>query len=261
MLFGEHDFLDRFDAAARAGFKGVEYIGPYDFIARCQAARTEEERPDPGAVQPAGRRLGQGRARHCRAAGPGEEFRQGVAKAIAYAQALGCQQVNCLAGIAPTGADRKRAGNDLRRKPRLRGGQAGAGQGIRLVIEPINTRDIPGFFLNTTDQALAMIARKSVRNLFLQYDIYHMQIMEGDLARTIEANLAASRISSWRTIPAVTSRARARSTTLPLRASRPHRLFRLDRLRIQAEGRHRGRPGLVQPIIGRAGSRGRLSAG
>ena len=86
--------------------------------------------------------------------------------------------------------------------------------GIKLLIEAINTRDIPGFFLTNTKQALAIIEKVGSDNLYLQYDIYHMQIMEGDLARTIEANLTASRISSLRTILAATSRGRARSTIL-----------------------------------------------
>ncbi len=117
-----------------------------------------------------------------------EEFRAGVDKAITYARALGCPQVNCLAGIAPAGVDAKTAedvfvGNLKFAAERLEKA------GIRLLVEPINTRDIPGFFLTNTRQALGILDRVGSENLYIQYDIYHMQIMEGNLARTMEANL------------------------------------------------------------------------
>ena len=188
MLFTEHDFLDRFDAAARAGFKGVEYIAPYDHEPETVAARLTKN----GLIQvlfnlPPGD-WGKGERGIAVLPERVEEFRKGVDTAITYAKALGCPQVNCLAGIAPAGVapdvledvfveNLKFAAEKLEKA------------GIRLLIEPINTRDIPGFFLTNTSQALAIIDRVGSKNLFLQYDIYHMQIMEGDLARTIEANL------------------------------------------------------------------------
>ena len=116
------------------------------------------------------------------------EFRQGVGKAISYAQALGCGQVNCLAGIAPAGANREALENVFVENLAFAAEKLEQA-GIRLLIEPINTRDIPGFFLTDTRQALGIIERVGSKNLYLQYDIYHMQVMEGDLARTIEANL------------------------------------------------------------------------
>jgi len=188
MLFGEHDFLDRFDAAARAGFKGVEYIGPYDHAPDVVAARLKKN----GLTQvlfnlPPGD-WGKGERGIAVLPDRVPEFRQGVAKAISYAQALDCQQVNCLAGIAPAGADRKVL-EDVLAENLAFAAEKLEQAGIRLLIEPINTRDIPGFFLTHSDQALGLIDRIGSKNLFLQYDIYHMQIMEGDLARTIEANL------------------------------------------------------------------------
>ncbi|MER8473610.1 hydroxypyruvate isomerase [Mesorhizobium sp. M1328] len=189
MLFPEHNFLDRFDAAARAGFKGVEYIGPYDHAPDVVAARLKKN----GLTQvlfnlPAGD-WAKGERGIAILPDRVPEFRQGIAKVVTYAHALGCEQVNCLAGIAPQGVDRSVlevvfAENLAFAAEKLE--QAG----IRLLIEPINTRDIPGFFLNYSHQALALIDRVGSKNLFLQYDIYHMQIMEGDLARTIEANLS-----------------------------------------------------------------------
>lgn len=190
MLFGEHDFLDRFDAAARAGFAAVEYIAPYDHAPDVIAARLKKNGltqalfnlpPGDWAAGERGIAVLPDRI---------HEFRQGVDKAIAYAQALGCTQVNCLAGIAPQGVDRDAVENVFVENLRFAAEKLKAA-GIRLLIEPINVRDIPGFFLTNTKQALALIDKVGSDNLYLQYDIYHMQIMEGDLARTIENNLAA----------------------------------------------------------------------
>jgi hydroxypyruvate isomerase len=117
------------------------------------------------------------------------EFRQGVSQALVYAQALGVKQLNCLAGITPTAT----IPPILARQTLLDNLRYAADQlkphGIRLLIEPINTFDIPGFFLCHSHQALALIKDCGSDNLFLQYDIYHMQRMEGELANTIQANL------------------------------------------------------------------------
>ena len=189
MLFGEHDFLDRFDAAARAGFAAVEYIAPYDHAPDVVAARLKKNGltqalfnlpPGDWAAGERGIAVLPDRI---------HEFRQGVDKAITYAQALGCTQVNCLAGIVPAGVDREVLENVFVENLKFAVEKLKAA-GIRLLIEPINVRDIPGFFLTNTKQALALIDKVGSDNLYLQYDIYHMQIMEGDLARTIEANLS-----------------------------------------------------------------------
>ena len=188
MLFGEHDFLDRFDAAARAGFQGVEYIGPYDHSPEVVSARLKKNglsqvlfNLPPGDWAKGERGIAVLPDRI-------DEFRRGVDTAITYARALDCPQVNCLAGIAPQDIDRAAlettfVANLAYAAKKLK--QAG----IKLLIEPINTIDIPGFFLTRSGQALELIERIGSDNLFLQYDIYHMQIMEGDLARTIEKNL------------------------------------------------------------------------
>lgn len=117
-----------------------------------------------------------------------EEFRSGVDRAIAYAKVLGNTQVNCLAGIKPEGVSDDQARRTLVENLRFAAEKLQAA-GILLVAEPINTRDIPGFFLNRTEQALALFDEVGSNNLKLQYDIYHMQIMEGDLAPTIEKHL------------------------------------------------------------------------
>lgn len=188
MLFGEDVFLDRFDAAKRAGFEGVEYVGPYDHEPEVVAAQLKKN----GLTQvlfnlPPG---DWGKGERGIAIQPGriDEFRKGVDAAIIYAKALGCVQVNCLAGIAPEGVERS-ALEDVFVENLKFAAEKLQNEGIKLLIEPINTHDIPGFFLNSSSQALAIMDRVGSGNIFLQYDIYHMQIMEGDLARTMEANL------------------------------------------------------------------------
>jgi len=189
MLFREHDFLDRFGAAARAGFRGVEYLFPYDFDKGVLAERLEAH----GLVQalhnlPAGDWGAGERGIACLPDRVGE-FQDGVGRAIDFATALGCKQLNCLAGIAPEGVDPDRLRATLIDNLRF-AAEALARAGIRLLMEPINTRDIPGFFVHGTRQALAIMDAVGSDNLRLQYDVYHMQIMEGDLARTVEENLA-----------------------------------------------------------------------
>ena len=188
MMFNEVDFLDRFAAASKAGFKGVEYLFPYDYNKEELAERLQQE----GLTQvlhnvPAGD-WGAGERGIACLPERVSEFRDGIGSAIEYANALGCKQVNCLVGIAPESVSsatlRETFVSNLKFAAPLLG-QAG----IRLLIEPINTRDIPGFYLTSTAQARSIIDDVGSDNLSLQYDIYHMQIMEGDLARTFEENL------------------------------------------------------------------------
>ncbi|MBI3451559.1 MAG: hydroxypyruvate isomerase [Rhodospirillales bacterium] len=189
MLFNEVDFLDRFALAAQAGFKGVEYLFPYAYPKQQLADRLKQN----GLVQvlhnlPAGAWDKGERGIAC-LPDRVNEFRDGVGKAIEYATALGCKQVNCLAGVAPASAAYEKLRETLGANLKYAAGELKAA-GIRLLIEPINTRDIPNFYLNTTRQTLGIMADVGADNLWLQYDAYHMQIMEGDLAHTIETNLA-----------------------------------------------------------------------
>ena len=188
MLFTELPFLDRFEAAATAGFKGVEFLFPYDLDAGQLKGLLETH----GLIQvlhnlPAGDWAG-GERGIATLPGREAEFREGVGKAIHYAKTLGCTQLNCLVGIPPKDADRASIEARMTENLRYAAGQLGDA-GIALLIEPVNTRDIPGFHLNRTAQARAIIEDGKLANTFIQYDIYHMQIMEGDLARTIAANL------------------------------------------------------------------------
>jgi hydroxypyruvate isomerase len=187
-LYTDLPLLDRFAAARKSGFTGVEYMSPYeetksDLIARLSDnGLTQVLHNLPVGDWAAGERgiaILPGRV---------EEFRRGVAKAIDYASALGCGQVNCLVGVAPKGADAKELHRTLVANLAFAAGELAKAK-IKLLIEPCNTRDIPGFFLTRTDQALRLIDEVGSDNLFVQYDIYHAQVMEGDLARTVEANL------------------------------------------------------------------------
>jgi hydroxypyruvate isomerase len=185
MLFNEVDFLDRFEAAARAGFQGVEYLFPYGY----PKAQLAERLAANGLTQvlhnlPAGDWARGERGIACLPGREGE-FQDGVGKAIEYAKALGCKQLNCLAGIAPLSIDPARIRDTFVGNLRFAAEKLAAA-GIRLLIEPCNTRDIPGFFLNRSQQAIEIIDDVGSDNLWLQYDIYHMQIMEGDLAPSIQ---------------------------------------------------------------------------
>ncbi|NWG12996.1 MAG: hydroxypyruvate isomerase [Acidobacteria bacterium] len=188
MMFNEVEFTERFAAAAHAGFRAVEYLFPYAY----EANRLEDLLAQHGLAQvlfnlPAGDWAAGDRGIACLPGRVGE-FRDGIGKAIDYAKVLGCSQVNCLAGILPEGVSAAQARDTFVANAAFAAGELER-HGIRLLIEPINTRDMPGFFLNRTRQALDVIAEAGSKNLGLQYDVYHMQIMEGDLAWTIEKNL------------------------------------------------------------------------
>jgi hydroxypyruvate isomerase len=192
MLYNEHGFLDRFDAAAAAGFHGVEFLFPYAFPAGEIAGRLARHRLELVLHNlPAGNWEAGERGIACHPARVGE-FQDGVDKAITYAKALGAPQLNCLAGIVPQGVTRAAAHATFVSNLAFAAGKL-EGEGLRLLIEPINTYDIPGFFLSGTRQALDIIDETGSGNLFLQYDIYHMQRMEGELANTIKANLGRIR--------------------------------------------------------------------
>ena len=188
MLFNEVGFLDRFDGAARAGFKGVEYLFPYPYEKTVIEERLHwYEMTQVLFNLPAGDWDAGERGIACDPDRVGE-FQDGVGTAIEYATALKCERLNCLAGIAPPAVEPDKlrdtfVSNLKFAAPKLQEA------GVKLLIEPINTRDIPGFYLTHTAQARSIIEEVGSDNLGLQYDVYHMQIMEGDLAPTIEANL------------------------------------------------------------------------
>jgi hydroxypyruvate isomerase len=189
MLFTELPFLDRFEAAAKAGFKAVEFLFPYAWTAEEIKQRLDDHGLTlvlhnlPAGDWDAGER---GIACHPDRV---EEFRAGVVKAIAYAKVLGVGQLNCLAGKAPAGVSDPLLHQTLVDNLKFAANALQAA-GLRLLIEPINSFDIPGFYLNFTSQALSILDEVGADNAFVQYDIYHAQRMEGELAATMQKHLA-----------------------------------------------------------------------
>ena len=188
MLFNEVPFMDRFEQAAQAGFEAVEFLFPYDFAAEDIRAKLKGNKLAlvlhnlPAGDWAAGER---GIACHPNRV---DEFRAGVAKAISYATVLEVGQLNCLAGKLPDGVSAQQAHAVFVENLRFAAGELKKA-GLRLLIEPINTFDIPGFFLSRTDQALAILKEVGADNLFIQYDIYHAQRMEGEIAATLRDRL------------------------------------------------------------------------
>lgn len=193
MLYPELDFLDRFDAAAKDGFDGVEYLFPYAFPAAEIAARLKAN----GLKQvlfnaPPGNWDGGERGLAC-LPGRENEFRDGIAKALEYAVALDCPRVHVMAGLLPASLPRETAKSTYVENLRWAAGEA-AKAGRDLLIEPINTRDIPGFFLNRQDEAHAIVEAIGAPNLKVQFDLYHCQIVEGDVAMKIRKYLPTGRV-------------------------------------------------------------------
>jgi len=193
MLYTEHRFLDRFAAAAQDGFTAVEYLFPYDHDARDIARRLQ----DNGLQQvlfnaPPGDWSAGERGLAC-LPGRETEFRQGFAKALEYASALDCPRIHVMAGLAPPAADPA-----LLRTTYLCNlswaASAAAALGREVLMEPINTRDMPGFYLNRQDVAHAIVQEIGAPNLKVQMDLYHCQIVEGDLAMKLRHYLPGGRV-------------------------------------------------------------------
>ena len=192
MLFTEHAFLERFKAAADAGFKAVEFLFPYAFEVNQIKQQLQDNKLQLVLHNlPAGNWEAGERGIACLPERV-EEFRQGVDLAIGYARALEVRQVNCLVGIRPADLSITTAQATLVSNLSYAADKLQA-DGIALLIEPINTFDIPGFFLSGTQQALDLIQATGSDNIFVQYDIYHMQRMEGELINTIKTNLGKIR--------------------------------------------------------------------
>jgi hydroxypyruvate isomerase len=194
MLYPELAFLDRFEAAARDGFRAVEYLFPFDHPQAELAARLK----DHGLQQvlfnaPPGDWAGGERGLAC-LPGREAEFAEGMERALTYATALACPRVHVMAGLAPAGSTREALRgvyvDNLRRAA-----EAAAKVGVDVLMEPINTRDIPGFFLNRQDEAHAIVQEVGLPNLKVQMDLYHCQIVEGDVAMKIRQYLPTGRVA------------------------------------------------------------------
>lgn len=188
MLFGEVEFPERFAAAARAGFKAVEIQFPYGWSRRQLAELAQQAGVGVVLINiPAGDSKKGDRGIACLPARVAE-FREGVAKAIEYGKALGCRQMNCLAGVAPRDADGATLRETYVSNLRHAAGEL-ARHGMTLLVEPISTHAVPDFYLNRSAEAFALVAEVGADNLKVQYDLYHMHNMGDDLAATIAANL------------------------------------------------------------------------
>lgn len=188
MLFTDVDFMDRFEKASQFGFKGVEYLFPYGWKKEQLSEKLEKY----GLQQvlhnlPAGN-WGAGERGIACLSGREGKFQEGVGLAIEYAKALNCKRLNCLVGKTPQGVPPEKVRQTLVSNLQF-AAAALEKEGIRLLIEPLNDRDIPGFYLIHTQDALRLMEEVNHSNLWLQYDIYHMQIMEGNLTKTILNNL------------------------------------------------------------------------
>ncbi|MFZ4535358.1 2-oxo-tetronate isomerase [Propionivibrio sp.] len=189
MMFNEVPFQERFAAAAKAGFVAVEFLFPYDYPV-ADVTRWLQEAGLKSALfnMPPGNWT-EGERGIASIPGREEEFRAGVAKSLEYALSMGTPTIHAMAGLLPEGADR-----EWHRAVFVENiwyaAKALAEKNLTLVIEPINTRDIPGYFLNTQAEAHAICAEIGAANLKVQMDFYHAQIVEGDLSMTLKNNFA-----------------------------------------------------------------------
>ncbi len=193
MLYNEHPFLDRFAAAAADGFTAVEYLFPYDFT----APELARQLADHGLQQvlfnaPPGDWNAGERGLAC-LPGRQAEFRAGLQRALDYAHTLNCPRIHVMAGLAPQGADRAELQRTYEDNLAWAAQQAQAA-GRTLLIEPINPRDIPGFFLNRQDEAHRIVQAIGSPHLKVQMDLYHCQIVEGDVAMKLRQYLPTGRV-------------------------------------------------------------------
>jgi hydroxypyruvate isomerase len=189
MLYPQHDFLARFGAAAGDGFEAVEYLFPYDFTAAEIKLRLEDFGLTQALFNAPPGDWGKGERGIASLPGRESEFRSGFQKALEYAAVLGNDRIHVMAGLLPS--------EDLRQKHHAvylenlsHAAQEAAKVGITVLIEPINTRDMPGFFLNRQDQGQAVCKEVGADNLKVQFDFYHCQIVEGDVTSKLRRDFA-----------------------------------------------------------------------
>ena len=188
MMYTEHAFLERFAAAARDGFQAVEFLFPYEYPAAEIRSRLDANGLELALFNAPPGDWAKGERGMASIPGREAEFRETIAKALEYARVLGNQRLHVMAGLIAAHEDRAR--NAAAFVANLaHAAKEAAALGITVVIEPINTRDIPGFFLNRQDEAHAFCAQVGARNLQVQMDLYHCQVVEGDLATKIRRHI------------------------------------------------------------------------
>ena len=196
MLYPELDFLDRFEAAAKDGFEAVEYLFPYAWDAREIAARLKANGLQQVLFNAApGNWDGGERGLAC-VPGREPEFQRAVQQALVYARALDCPRVHVMAGLVPQGSSRESVRATFVANVRSAAALA-AKQGVDLLLEPINTRDIPGFFLNRQEDAHLLVEEIGADNVQVQFDLYHCQVVEGDVAMKIRQYLPTGRVAHF----------------------------------------------------------------
>lgn len=202
MMYTELPFLERFEAAAQDGFKGVEFLFPYEWpmeqLAKLLQRHSLQQvlfNAPPGGMDPSGIAAAWGQGMRGTAALPGREaeFRAGVMLALRYAQALRCPRIHCMAGVLLPDTDPVLAQATFEANLRW-AAQAAAVQDTTLLIEPINTRDMPGYFLHHQAHAHQTVTQVGTANLQVQMDLYHCQIMEGDVAMKLRQYLPTGRV-------------------------------------------------------------------
>ena len=247
-LFPDLPLLERFEAAAKAGFKGVELLSPYEVPVKAIRERLDGT----GLKQvlfnsPAGDRAAGERGMAC-IPGRDVEFRESVHRALDYAAALDCKLIHLMAGVQPEGVPYDTAAGLYAINLAWAAEEAQAA-GVRLTIEAINHRDVAGYFLRTQEQATALIAAIGLERVGLQFDLYHCQTGQGDVTRRLEALMP---LIAHMQVADVPGRKRARHGRdrlgVPIRTYPGARIRRMDRLRIPAERRHRGRPFLASAL-------------
>jgi hydroxypyruvate isomerase len=188
MMYNEHAFLDRFGAAARDGFKAVEFLFPYDFSAADLKARLDEHQLTQALFNAPPGDWAAGERGIASLPGREDEFRRSVDTALGYARVLGNRKLHVMAGLIAPDESRERH-REVYLQNLAYAAKAAQADGITIVIEPINTRDIPGFFLNRQDDAQAICTEVGAPNLQVQFDCYHCQIVEGDLAVKLKRDM------------------------------------------------------------------------
>jgi hydroxypyruvate isomerase len=205
MMYPELPFLDRFDAAAEDGFKAVEFLFPYAFQKADIQARLRSNglqqvlfNAPPGGTEPEaiGKAWEGGMRGTACLPGREAEFRCGVALALEWAQALACPRIHLMAGLIPAGMERENVQPTYVDNLRWAAAEA-ARAGLDVLIEPINTRDIPRFFLNRQDHAHEIVGEVAAPNLKVQMDLYHCQVVEGDVAMKIRKYLPTGAVGHF----------------------------------------------------------------
>jgi 2-dehydrotetronate isomerase len=189
LMYNEHPFLDRFAAAAADGFEAVEFLFPYEYPASDIKARLDAAKLTQAIFNAPPGDWNGGERGVASLPGREDEFRRGIETALAYARVIGNRKLHVMAGLAAPGVPREHH-REIYLRNLAFATQAAAADGITVLIEPINPRDMPGYLLNRQDDAHTIRAELGAPNLQVQFDCYHCQIVEGDLAMKLKRDIA-----------------------------------------------------------------------